>query len=158
MLNHHLIINGCHLMDFLLFSWHCFLCCSHSRCFGKFGSNPDFDEINMQFIFSSISTLNETLLFLNIFSIFVSSLFFCWFKNRTPFWSCWIFFSKYTQGIYLLGMYLLLLFDFSLSTRWVIVVRCLQKTSQLIARIVSSSCTELNVLFSILALTFFCSS
>ena len=75
MLKHHLIINWCHLMDFLLFSWHFFLCCSHSRCFGEFGSKPDFDDINTSFNFSSISPLNETLLFLNNFSIFGLVLF-----------------------------------------------------------------------------------
>ena len=59
-----------------------------------------------------------------------------------------------------------------LSARWVIVVRCLQNTwhgphrlsdfgiknSQIIVRMVSSSSTVLNILFSIFALTFFCLS
>ena len=127
MLKHQLVINGCHLMDFSLFSWHCFLCSSDSRYFGEFGSNPDFDDINMSFNFSSIFPLNETLLLLNSFSIFASFLFFCWFKNRASFWSCWVFFSKSTRDIYLFRMYLLL-FDFSLSARWVIVTRCLRNT------------------------------
>ena len=167
MLKHHLIINWCHLIDFLLFSWHFFLCCSHSRCFGEFGSKPDFDDINTSFNFSSISPLNETLLFLNNFSIFGLVLFFCWFKNHTSFWSCWVFFPNpfvaYTslECIYYLSI-------FFLSARWVIAVRCLRntwhyphrlsdlgmKTSQFIICIVSSSSTVLNFLFSIFALHF----
>ena len=70
MLKHHLIINVYHLMDFLLFSWQYFLCCSHGRCFGEFASNSDFDDINTSSNFSSISPLNEALLFLNSFFYF----------------------------------------------------------------------------------------
>ena len=92
MSKHHLIINGCHIMDFLLFRWHYFFCC----CFGEYGWNPGFDEN----------------------------------RNRTSIWSYWVFLSKSTWGIYLFGMYLLLLFDFSLSALWVIVVRCLENTWQ----------------------------
>ena len=125
---HHLIINGCHIMDFLLFRWHYFFCCCYSRSFGEYGWNPGFDDINMSFNFSSISPLNETMLLLNSFSMFASFLFFCWFKNRTSIWSYWIFLSKSTWGIYLFGMYLLLIFDFDLSALWVIVVRCLRNT------------------------------